>query len=179
MSKEKKTELARRAFLKDSALATAAIGVGYFSFGAWRKAFAQAKKTGKLVLTEQNLNSIIPKDPSVLKRFSVGARRDVRLFVRSRFSLTEEQEREIESLTAADQKQVVKALDIAEKKRVPLSVRITGKARSGLSQPGQSGLTPVSFTNSPASAWKISIEVGFLKDGSGNINGVYIEVSKS
>ena len=182
MKKEKKTKLARRQFLKDTGLTTAALGVGYFSFGAWRQAFAQARVTGRPVLTEQTLNTFIPKERTTFKRLAAEAKRDLPAFVRSRFSLTAAQEREIDNLTPAEQSQIKKAIDLAEKEGVPLQVKIRRGGRLALrsSAPSNpSGLAPASFISAPPVALRLKIDIGLSRDPFGKINGISISVSKT
>jgi hypothetical protein len=179
---KKKTQQARRQFLKDSGLATAALGIGFFSFGDWRKAFAQARVTGRPVLTEQTLNTFIPKDRATFKRLAAEAKRDLPSFVRSRFSLTAAQEREIDGLTQVEQNQIRKAIEMAEKEGVPLRVNIRRGGRPGLrsSAPSSpSGLMPASFTSAAPVALRLKFDIGLSRDPFGKINGISISVSKT
>jgi hypothetical protein len=161
MSKNKKTQLARRQFLKDGSLTTATIGLGIFNFGAWRTALAQSRQTGKPVLTEQNLNALIPKDRVAFKRFAGEATRDLPGFLRSHFTLSVVQEREIASLTQADRGLIKKAITVAEEEGALLTVSISRTERASFRPSEPSGLARASFTTATlrAVAKKVVIKV--------------------
>jgi hypothetical protein len=165
MSKNKKTKLARRQFLKDGSLATATIGLGFFSFGAWRTALAQARQTGKPLLTEQNLNALIPKDSAAFKRFAGEVKRDLPGFLRGRFTLTAAQESELATLTQADRELIKKAIAVAEEDGALLTVSIRRAERSSLRPSGPSGLALTSFTHAPPPTLAKKVVIKVAKEG--------------
>ncbi len=128
MNNEGAKKVARREFMKSGAAGAAAAVVGLSALsGGLKEALAQARETGKPLLTEEALNSLfLPSGSnkrSDASRLAAEAKRDVKGFVRSRFTLTRPQEEMLESLSEEQLETIRRQLDVAE--RPGTSLRVT------------------------------------------------------
>lgn len=91
-----------------------------------REAIKLAQLTKLPLLTEQNLNSAIPTSSrdSRFSQVASEARQDLKAFVKKRFTLTPEQLRQLDTLSASDIAKIQAAIDEAQKQGAPLSVKI-------------------------------------------------------
>jgi hypothetical protein len=142
MSKTDKSKVARREFLKDG-IATAAIGAASIRLNL-RAALAQAKREDKPLLTEQNLNRLIPKEPDALRQRAVEAKRDLKGFITKHFYLTPDQTRQLNALSREESSLIKEGIDLAleEGKRIRVQF-IRPTVGRGL------GLMPVQKPNVP------------------------------
>jgi hypothetical protein len=119
----------RREFLVGGA--TAVVGLTCLSRNL-RAALAQARLSGKPLLTEGNLNEFIKSNPlSTPKGQQVFAEAGSRLeaFATRHFYLTEEQRRELATISAEDRRKLAGAIEQARKEGKQLKVRIvSGRA---------------------------------------------------
>jgi hypothetical protein len=115
MSKTAKEGVGRRQFLQEG-ITTAAMGVGLSVFGL-RDVLAQAKSAkAKPLLSERNLNALIPQDWQAFRRLAQEAKLDPRGFIKVRFSLTPNQTRQLDALSRADIAAIGDAVDMAIEK---------------------------------------------------------------
>lgn len=114
LRKTEKSKVARRAFLKDS-IATAAMGAASISLNL-REAFSQAKREDKPLLTEQNLNRLIPNEPDALRQQAVEAKRDLKGFITKHFYLTSDQTRQLNALSREEISLIKEGIDLALEK---------------------------------------------------------------
>jgi hypothetical protein len=127
------SKMKRREFIVGGA--TAAVGLTCLSKGI-REAIAAAQRTGKPLLTENNLNAFIKANPLRLRKgqdVSAEAIRDLNGFIQRRFHLTEAQSRELASLSAEDKSKLTDAIKDMRAKKGSISVRIV-PAGSGAEQ---------------------------------------------
>lgn len=118
------SNMKRREFLVGGA--TAAFGLTLFSKQI-RAAVAAARQTGKPMLTEKNLNAFLKSNqPHTEKGQQVfaDATRDLDGFLENRFSLTEEQRRELATISAADRKKLIDTIERARAEKKPINVTI-------------------------------------------------------
>jgi hypothetical protein len=99
-----------------------------------REAIRLAQVTRRPLLTEQNLNSIIPTNSrdSRFANVATEAKQDLKAFIKGRFTLTPEQLRQLNTLSTRDIAKIQAAINQAQQKGAPLSVKI---------QPASSGST--------------------------------------
>jgi len=128
-----KTAVARRVFLKNGAVAAAGAVIGLSSLGAVKEALAQAKLTGKPLLTESALNSVFSTGGANERSRMAAlaeARQDVKRFIRNRFTLTPAQERQLDSLSTQRLESINRLLETAEKSNGTVIVKL-GNATTG------------------------------------------------
>jgi hypothetical protein len=87
---------------------------------------ARAGEAAAPALSEAALNAIIPAGGSELRRLAAEVRRDLRAFVRERFTLSPLQERRLEALTAGQVAEIHRALDMALAHGYRIRVRLPG-----------------------------------------------------
>lgn len=120
----------RREFLVGGA--TAVVGLTCLSKNL-RAALAQARLSGKPLLTEGNLNELIKSNPlSTPKGQQVFAEAGSNLeaFTARHFYLTEEQRRELATISAEDRRKLAAAIEQARKEGKQLKVRIISSRAS-------------------------------------------------
>jgi len=123
MGKKTEKEVGRRDFLKAGAGAAAALGCS--TAVGLRKALAQAKTAGKPLLTESNVNQHISEfTPQVLRQRAVEFQRDGRGYLIKYFHATDEQKREITSMTSEELKLISDAVQRATKENKPIKINI-------------------------------------------------------
>jgi hypothetical protein len=156
MSKETRDGFSRREFLKTGA--GVAVGVGCFTRAELKEALAQAKVTGKPLLTEANINSHIAfsataaperRDHQAFAEQVREFKRDSKGYITKHFYATPNQLKEFESLGRNTMNELYEALDRCVRERLPFQVRILqGRSNkvSSLGSPSQPGLVPASFT---------------------------------
>lgn len=91
-----------------------------------REAIKLAQVTKLPLLTEQNLNSAIQTSTrnSRFSQVASEAKQDLKAFLKKRFTLTPEQFRQLDTLSASDIAKIQAAIDEAQKQGAPLSVKI-------------------------------------------------------
>lgn len=94
-----KKDLTRRDFVK-TGLATALVGAGCLSFGL-KEALAQAKETGKPLLTPESLNKLFANGKAN-KVLAGEAIPDIKAFIRRRFTLTSQQNQVLDKFSMTD-----------------------------------------------------------------------------
>lgn len=132
----------RRDFMKSGATG-AIVGLASLRLGL-KEARAQAKQTGKPVLTDRSVNSLFSIGGSKSSELAAEARRDVRGFVKSRFTLTGAQERQLESLSAEELEVIRANLALVEKRGSRLTVGFGPQIR-GTEPPVGNQLLPPMF----------------------------------
>jgi hypothetical protein len=151
MSNETDKNVNRRRFLRDSL--GAAVMMGCFTKAELREALAQAKLTGKLVLTQDNLNKHIAFSaaaPPRSRNFQAFARQvhefklDPMGYITKHFHLTPAQQAEIEGSFNAEAIQKLTAfLDRAVKEKFPIKVIILRNPPHSPSESRMENLSPV------------------------------------
>lgn len=129
MSKSIQSKIGRRDFLKDSA--TAAVAVSCLSLDL-RRAVAQARKEGKPVLTENNLNAFIRAnrpDKEKARQLAQEAANDPKGFIRRRFYLTSTQESELDLIGTEEIEKIREILGRVIDENAQLRINIKAKVR--------------------------------------------------
>jgi TAT (twin-arginine translocation) pathway-exported protein len=123
MSTEKPSKnLNRRQFLKTSA--GLAVAAGCFSSIGLRQAIAEARRTGKPVLTPARVESNIPAPTSPEFHQHIAAcKENPRAYLEQTFHLTRAQQRAIDSLSPDDRQKLNAALDTAEQRKLPIRIQ--------------------------------------------------------
>ena len=128
-----KTSVARREFVKNGAVAAATTVIGLSSLGAVKEALAQARVTGKPLLTESALNSLFSTDGANERSRMAAiaeARQDVKRFIRNRFTLTATQERRLDSMSPQQLESINRLLETAERTNGTVIIKL-GNATTG------------------------------------------------
>ena len=124
MNNKDERKIDRRGFMISSA-SGAIVGLSCLSIGL-KEALAQARQTGKPLLTEESLNNLFTvggsNERSMVAARIVEAKQDVKGFIRSRFTLTPAQEAKLESLSAEQLETIRRLLESAEKTGTTLKV---------------------------------------------------------
>lgn len=136
---EKKVD--RRAFMITGATG-AIVGLSSLRLGL-KEARAQARQTGKPVLTDRAINNLFLSGAKAAG-LAAEARRDVRGFIKSRFTLTAAQEQQLESLSPEETEAINANLALVEKRGSSLSVRF-GPQMKGAEPPFGNQLLPPVF----------------------------------
>lgn len=126
MNKDEK-KIDRREFMKSGATG-AIVGLSALRLGL-REARAEAAQTGKPVLTDRSLNALFAKGGSKTSALAAEAKRDVRSFVKSRYTLTRAQEQQLESLSQEELEAINANLALVEKRGSSLTVRFGPQIR--------------------------------------------------
>jgi hypothetical protein len=140
MSKPNRLDVSRRVFLRLAG--TAAVGGVCFTSTTMKQALAAARRSGKPLFTEANLNALLPKKhDETFRRLAQDARRDIRSFIRQRFYLTSEQEGELASLSEEIVRNIQASLDDTLNKRAIVRVVIKRNGKQGRrNHSGQGGV---------------------------------------
>jgi hypothetical protein len=147
MKDDDKNGIPRRHFLKSTAAGAAAAVLG---MGSIRSLLAQAKQTGKPVLTAAALNSLFSGDRSRAAEAIKEAKRDVKAFVRNRFTLTGSQEEQLNSISRENVDTIGALLDVAARLGTTLQVSFAGLEASNLA--ARPDTTRLSFGGSESGA---------------------------
>jgi len=123
MKKEDENTTSRRAFIRTGALSLA--GIACLSVGL-KEALANARATGKVLLTEANLNSLFAakKQSKQIKELVKEISRDIPGWLKREFSLTEVQKKAIDSIRPAQIAELKRVLKPLEKDGGDLTVKI-------------------------------------------------------
>ena len=159
MNKKRESKIRRRDFLKTSA---AAVGVSCLRLDL-RKALAQAKRVGKPLLTENNLNRLIRANPATSRsgqELGREAIQDLKSLIRNHFSLTPEQEEELQSLTPEDSNRIAQTISNVLKQRGTIVVNIVRNIRAS-NATGSDAFIKAGFAEPLKS---ISIDIGCSGD---------------
>jgi hypothetical protein len=125
MSKPDESDSNRRRFLQ--AGVAAAIGGVCFSSATIKEALAKARQAGKPLFTAKNFNASLPqKHNNTLRRLMQEARQDIKAFIRQRFYLTKEQEKELDSLPEDLIGKIHSSIDEMLKEKAVVRVQIKG-----------------------------------------------------
>jgi hypothetical protein len=120
------TDVARREFIKGSAAGAVAavVGLSALSIGL-RETLGQAQRTGKPLLTDEALNNLFAKGADERSKMSAAgeAKRDVKGFIKNRFTLTPSQERQVDSLSQEQLETIRGLLGLTERPGTNLTVR--------------------------------------------------------
>lgn len=140
MKNQDEKNVARRDFIKTSAAGTAGVIIGLSSLSSGLKeAVAQARLTGKPLLTEEALNRVLSTG-GANERSNVPAlaeaKRDVKGFIRNRFTLTRAQDEQLELLSGERLKAINGLLQSAESSGGRLMVNF-GRLIEGGGQPAE------------------------------------------
>lgn len=151
MSKFNRTS-SRREFLKESATAT--VGLGCLS-GGLKEALAQAQRENKPLLTEQSLNAAlkVPSPPpnarinlqQAQKNLAAEIRPDIKKWLKSKFTLTPLQQRQLDAFTAEELEKLEKLLQMIEKDGGTITVKIGETASSNKSSMNLQHFLPPMF----------------------------------
>lgn len=121
------SKMKRREFLVGGA--TAAVGLTLFSKNI-RATLAAARQSGKPVLTANSLNALVKSNPPHTdkgQQIFAEAARDLDGFLDSHFHLTEEQRRELATISAEDRKKLSDVLERARAEKKPIKVTIASR----------------------------------------------------
>jgi hypothetical protein len=127
------SKMKRREFLAVGA--TAAVGLSLFNKNV-RAALAAARQAGKPMLTERNLNSFVKANPPHTQKGQevfAEAASNLDGFVEKYFHLTDEQRRELATISPEDRKKLTDTIEQARKEKKPIKFsivsRTVGKSR--------------------------------------------------
>jgi len=119
MNDKNKMRIPRREFMKSTGAGAAGTIVGLTLGAELKEVLAQASRTGKPMLTEGAVNNLFspggPNERSKLPGLLAEAKRDVKGFVRNRFTLTPSQDQQLESLSRQQLESISGALEAAER----------------------------------------------------------------
>ena len=151
MNDKDEKRIDRREFMKSGATG-AIVGISSLRLGL-KVARAQAKQTGKPVLTDRAVNNLFSSGAKS-SELAAEAKLDVSGFIKRRFTLTSVQEAQLESLSAEELDAIRANLALVEKRGSSLTVRFGPQIR-GTEPPLGNQLLP------PMVKCKITITIEF------------------
>ncbi|MEK6304482.1 MAG: hypothetical protein AABO41_27655 [Acidobacteriota bacterium] len=142
MNDKDEKKIDRREFMKSGATG-AIVGLSVLKLGL-KEARAQAKQTGRPLLTDRAVNSLFLRSGAKSAELAAEARRDVKGFVKRNFTLNSAQEQQLESLSAEEIEAINANLALVEKRGSSLTVRF-GPQIKGAEPPAGNQLLPPMF----------------------------------
>ncbi|HZS44940.1 MAG TPA: twin-arginine translocation signal domain-containing protein [Blastocatellia bacterium] len=160
MGKKTEKEVNRRDFLKTGAGAAAALTC--FTSVGLRKALAQARAEGKPLLTENNVNLHISEaSPQILVQRAAEFKRDGKSYLIKYFHATDEQKREIMSMTPEELRMINEAVQKCAAEHKPIKIKIIPHPGGPVERRGEfQSFTATKVSYEPMLLPRVKIEFG-------------------